>query len=549
MKTRNILLSIALVILVASFALAATSISISPSDLTFSQGSNNHSFIIENTGDDTVSISLPSNPTITQGSNQVTFNIAPNQALTNIAPGNTRAVNVSISGNLNSFNFGQYSTSANIVATNASGTNVSSQLNLQFVRSFCSNGAQGGNLSIKDIDLTSSGDDDETWQPLDNVEIEVEIENNGNEDVDDVQVEIALYDTSGDDFGDDLDFTSADEEQIDLGTIRDDDSETVTFEFTVPSDFDTGNYKLAIKAYSDDLGESKECIDSSSHLDNTFFNNVEVEKEDDEGKFILVDDIQMPAEATCGETITGSFNLVNVGNDNQDQIEVNIVNKELGINEEVTLREDLDEGDDKTIDFQFDLPQSATDKTYSIEFTPFYDYRNGNYRQESDESFTSSLRLIGCSSSSGNGNGQTGITASLASDAIAGKTLVVEATITNLGSTSSTFTIDADGYNSWADLRSVTPRVFTLNAGESKEVTFTFDVNTDAEGDQSFTIESDSSGQTESQEVQVSIESTSTSGSQLPGLLGNNSTLWIIGLVNLVLIILIIVVAIKLARR
>ncbi len=84
-----------------------------------------------------------------------------------------------------------------------------------------------------------------------------------------------------------------------------------------------------------------------------------------------------------------------------------------------------------------------------------------------------------------------------------------------------------------------------LNAGESRNVEFTFDVRKDASGNYNFHIETVSSeNQVERQPVSVSIEPQSAFG-----FLDGPSLPWLIGGLNLILIIIIIIVAVKVAKR
>jgi hypothetical protein len=133
----------------------------------------------------------------------------------------------------------------------------------------------------------------------------------------------------------------------------------------------------------------------------------------------------------------------------------------------------------------------------------------------------------------------------------AGKNVVVKAKITNTGSQRDTYVLDSTGYDSWATLDSISERLFTISPGESKDVTFTFKAKSDAAGAQKFTIGSLSSQTNTKQTREFSVEfpaKTSSSGS-LSLSLGNNTLLWVIGAVNLILIILIIIVAVRVSRR
>ena len=68
-------------------------------------------------------------------------------------------------------------------------------------------------------------------------------------------------------------------------------------------------------------------------------------------------------------------------------------------------------------------------------------------------------------------------------------------TITNLQSQRSTFVVGASSFQSWATLTGISERVLQLNPGESKDITFTFEVNKDEKGEQTFSIETISNEQ------------------------------------------------------
>jgi uncharacterized membrane protein len=124
----------------------------------------------------------------------------------------------------------------------------------------------------------------------------------------------------------------------------------------------------------------------------------------------------------------------------------------------------------------------------------------------------------------------------------------VTATITNLKSESATFTLDVFGFQSWASLEDISDRLLQLDSGESKDVTITFTVDEDASGEEEFTIGVVSEGISESRDVLVNIEGESTGG--VGGFsFGNNTYLWIIGIINVILIILIIIVAVRISSR
>ena len=462
----------------------------------------------------------------------------------------SRAINVTATSTSN-LKFGP--NTITITATESNGA--SAQLGLNLEKTFCKNGEVGENLTIEGFRIDTDGDEDDIWKPLNQVTVRVDVENNGDDRISNVYAELGLFDSNGRNVADDLDFDSIDDEQIKIGSIDDGDDESAVFEFTVPADFKEGSYRLAVKAYSkaSGLGEDVLCADSTPDFSAGFYEDITVEKEDDDGKLIAFDRLSLsPSEATCGSRAVLNFDIINVGTEDQDQVKITLVNTELGLSLSQEIKEDLDSGDSKSLSFTFNIPDRVASKTYVLRLGAEYDYRSGSYREVTTSPAEVTLRVL-CANAPNGDQSNVLITASLAQDseAKAGSKMTVNARITNTGLNASNFVIGARDYNSWATLDSISERLVLLQPGESRSITLTFDVNEDAsEGENTFTIEALSNGRTESREVAVDIEG--NGGAGRPAFfdaLRNNSLLWIIGLVNLVLIILIIVVAVRLSRR
>tara|TARA_Y100000310_G_C20674703_1_gene812309 strand:+ start:1029 stop:2954 length:1926 start_codon:yes stop_codon:yes gene_type:complete len=410
--------------------------------------------------------------------------------------------------------------------------------------SFCTAGNVGNNLTIIIDDIDNDGEGDtESWTLLDDIKVDVDVENIGDDDVDDVIIELGLFDSSGNNQVSDLEFESADEEEEQIGDLNDGKDETVTFRFKVPADFDDGDYKLIAKAYSDKTSQSSLCTQ-------TEFRNIDVERENQEERFVIVDNIDFSADrVTCGDSVTISYDVFNIGDEDQEQTRVNVKSNDLGIDTFTEIKQDLDQGDSEGLDFRFTVPQNLDDKTYAIEFTTEYDYnsRRDFYNEESEDTFVGFLEVIGCNIDAGNA-GSSGnafnVLATLSSDAKAGEQMVVSATVTNTLDQTRFISVDASGFGSWAELDSISERILNLRAGESAQVTFTFNIMNDASGQETFDIDLTSADLSESREVVVNVEE----GSSL-GFGGNSSLIWILGIINVVLILLIIVVAVIVSRR
>ncbi len=278
--------------------------------------------------------------------------------------------------------------------------------------SFCASGSKGTNLTITDVKLRSSGDDDEEWRLLDEVTIDVEVENTGTTDLEDIVVELGLFDSAGRNVAGKLDFSNDDEEKAEIDDLDDGDEEEVTFKFRVSGDMDDGNYKLALKAYSKKTGESNLCVDTSADLSDATFQQISVEREDDEGKFIAFQDLRVaPMDATCGDTVQVTAAAVNIGEDDQDRVKVSLSNPELKISLTQELRRGLDVGDDESVSFTFVVPEGSADKTYTFHMNAEYDYRNGVFRESLDAPHQVPVKVIGCAARAGAGQAPTSIQA------------------------------------------------------------------------------------------------------------------------------------------
>ena len=489
----------------------------------------------------TVNVTNTGNVALTNINLSSTGDFTPSFSANNfaLAAGVSRLVNVT--KNNTDFEFGD--NTITITSKDLTQTTATASLSYTVTDGFCSDG-EVGELEINEVEINTDGDDDDIWRPLDEVTVKVKVENtDGSDEIGDVVVELGLFDSDDNNVADDLTFNTGDEE-ISIGDLNDGDEESVTFVFKVPADFDAGDYKLSVKAYGDDDGEDEICTDESDDLDNDAYEEVEIESEDDEGKFIAFDNILVnPKEVTCGDTVSLSTSVFNIGDEDQDQVKVSLSNTNLKLDQEVEIKQGIEKGEKDFASFSFIVPQGLTDGTYQLALSSEYDYSNGEYREISDDSTKVSLKLIGCVPS--NKTKAAAISASLDTDSVrAGKDLEMTITITNTDSLSRTFVIDAKNFESWANLDNISDKLITLKSGESKEVKFKFKVLNSAEGEESFTVETVSGDKVDSRQVAVNIEKSSIFSS-----LTDNYLLWIIGIVNAVLIITIVVIAIRAARR
>lgn len=398
-----------------------------------------------------------------------------------------------------------------------------------------------GNLDLRidGIEVTKGFGEDEEIFPFDEVTVELEIENNGNEDIDDVVVRWALYDKeTGDEIMDGKE---------DKFKIKDGDEESMTFEFILDDNIedleDGKDYVFYVWATGEDdeFDGNKTCIHDSEE--------VEIIIESD---FAILYDIEYLETVACGSELQVSADVWNVGEEDQDEISVRVYNKDLGIDEQVEAG-DIDALEKEGISFLLKIPEDAEEKYHTLTFF-VYDEDGDLYENDFDDDkseFRLPLKIEGsCSVES---TTSAAVSASITSGGEAGKELVVTSTITNIGDESATYLVNAVGHADWAKLIKVEPSAITLESGESKEVAFTFEVSKDVSGDQIFQVEVISGTElVMEQPVSVLIEEAGLS--LLPGFMEDafsegNGMLWGLGILNIVLVLSIILVAIKVAKK
>ncbi|MDP4039892.1 MAG: putative S-layer protein [Candidatus Pacearchaeota archaeon] len=495
----------------------------------------NTSIIVTNTGSTTLPVIL---------SEVSNFGIVFNPQTFSLAGSAQQTINV-IMDALNTFNFGFN----NVVVKATSGT-ITTEETFQVKKSFCDFGQVGTNLSISKIDVQNNGNgEDHKWELLDEIEVEVEVENHNQDDDLDVVIELALFDSAGRNIADDLNYLSdsdGDEEKIELN-INDGDEEKRFFRFRVPADFDDGNYKLAVKVYNDEDGEDVDCRETSGNdLNRGFYQEIDIDRITEKDRMVIVDDIEIDSQASCGDIVTGEFTVFNIGNRDQDRVKVLMRNTALNLDQEFEIT-NLDEGEEETIQFRFNVPLNTANGNHRIDFRTLYEYDDGIYEEESEDTFITTLEILGCTGTTTLGDNPSGsalITAALTSSAKAGQEMTVDATITNIGTETAVYSVSVTGFSNWASLSSISEPSFTLNPGQSKTVAFAFNINKDSKGTQIFTIQTTSGDKIETQEVEINIES-----SKFEFSFSDNTWIWIIAAINIILIVLIIVVAVRLSRR
>ena len=545
MKTQNktlglVFFSMLVLVLAAGFASAITLTLSSPETLNPFKSST--SFVINS---DTIIDFTNTFPQLLiikdNEDNEVTLSITP---ASNISGVNSAIFNAEVIGVSTNFNLGKYSASIliNTVNSNDSTDNKSISVPLTFENTPNKNPNLGSNLEIfiDRISVDSGFGRNNQWFLLDEIEAKINVRNNGDDRIRRIVVEWGLYDLKNARW-----IVQGKESSFNL---NDGDEITLTLEFKLDrlSRIDISNkdnYKFYVWATGEDaeFGEEKTSVYDLEDIE------LVIERD-----FVILDNIKFSDLVNCGESVQISADVVNIGTRDQDSVSVRLVNARLGINQEIIIG-DMDVLDRESFEFLFRVPSEIEEGIYQIQVYVF-DEDKVNYQNSFNNKkslYTIPLRVSGSCVVSP----RLIISANLESGGEAGEELIVKALIANTATNLRIFEVSASGYENWADLTSVSPNLLTLNAGETKEVLFGFNVAEEASGTKSFDIRLIENGnvilsQPVSVPIQV-VEEPKGGFNFLTGnlVLGENWYLWGIGLVNVILFIIIIAVAVRLSRR
>jgi len=546
--TKSIFLFLSNIFLIITLINAATfSVTYTnPEPLTISNTET--SFNLINNGPQNINLVVILPPTISDNKGHQIIITSPSQLIfNNISQNqNTGEIKILYTGETSNFMIGEFTSNILVRAEEVgnSSNNLNLTIPLKFRNTFCKSGEKGTNLSITDVRIDNNDGEDDEWSPLDKINVKVKVENTGEDRIKNIYVELGLYDSTGKNIVKNLEDLK--DKKISLGTISEGKEETVQFDFRIPADFKEDDYFLVIKAYKS--GEESEiCTSSSSDLSNFYYHRISGVRETEVSKQIVLTDLVLsPEKAQCGEKVQVTGRVVNIGDeDYQDQVEVTLYNRELGLNLEKTLTRDFDQGDSDSVDFEFDVPKNSTEKVYTLEFRTYYDYLvdEDKYDITSDQKFTIPLKVEGNCVQQSLEN--VDISAELSPDtpeAIAGKQVIIKTNLKNLGNSPTTYSISIFGNSPWSSLVSIEPQTLTLNKGESGESLITLNIDNNVEGEKEFTIKATYGGKVTEKKVLIFITKPEVQFNKIIDHLKRNWFIYLIILANLILVIAIIIV-------
>ncbi|MBI4116620.1 putative S-layer protein [Candidatus Pacearchaeota archaeon] len=400
------------------------------------------------------------------------------------------------------------------------------------VISCVTSGDSNSQLTVDSLDLSveEGYGEDEEWYPLDLVNIDTNVDYSGDSDFEmkNIEVKWGLFDR-------DTNKWVIDDEEKDFDLEGGNDQD-VKLQFKLDEKID----KLAtgdIVAYAIATGEDEEFNDVKT------CEYVEARVSMKSENALILDNLQYPNTAVqCLEEVLVTADIWNIGDDKLENNYVLVNNKDLGlVNQKIEVG-DISDFDNSELSFTFTVPKGLIEKTYTVTFS-LYDEDDDIFEiADSEADFLVPLSVKGNCAISGTAS----VSANLESTSVvAGKEIVVTVSVKNTGDKTSEYVVSADGYSAWASSATISNGTFSLNAGESKDVSMTLQIKEGVSGEQKFNINVLSAGAVvTTQPVAITVQSGGFLDS-LVGSSGSGNFLWIIGALNVLLVLAIIVIAVR----
>ena len=526
-------------LVVLSLGFVSATLNLDKTDLTFNPSTtpSPQSITITNPDSTVKTLTFRSTLTIQGRSSSVTFNIAGNKVL-NATNNYTTTITLTPSAAISPyyFDYGVLYSEPFLVSYN-DGTDLQTVTVSIENNEYCDyfNINEDLSVNIRDVSVTGVGEDYK-WYPGDDIEISVKTENNGDADMENIELSWCLYDTDNNEC-----VISDTENSFDLDSG---DSDTSTIQFTInPDDLnsDVRDYQFVVGA----TGRITEGTNKGNYSCISDYKDISMQVEKN---LVILSKINIPDVAQCGSEIPISADVYNIGSKNQEDLSVLITSSALGINKKIDFSK-VKSFDKEKLDTTLTIPTGLQEKSYTLNFE-VVDSSGDVYQSDKTDVSSDYTALLNVQGSCVIIPTAT-ISATLISGGKAGEQTVIKATIINTGGqNSTTFNVAASGYTDWASSVKLDSNTITLSPGQSKEVSFTFDVNKDVSGDKTFYIEVVSNNEMiVRQPVPVTIQKSSSILSGLSGITGDNWYLWAIGALNIILVIVIIIVAVKVTKR
>lgn len=312
----------------------------------------------------------------------------------------------------------------------------------------CEDGKVGNDIEITDLDL-----DEDEYMIGEDIALDVDVDNNANKDLD-VNVEAFLWDVKEEDEIDSFDSDTMD--------INDGDSDVFEVDMSVPFDNDLdedGDFVILVKAFEDG-DEDTNCDVRRITVDITRENND-----------VIVRDVTVnPSVAEPGQSVEFSVEVLNAGSDDQDDVAIEVINTQLGVNLKSNPFdiERAGDSDDQTERFTVNIPENAQARDYS--FTVRVLDEDGDVYDRGEEFVTLTVA------------GQAKPTAELELvqsnfEVNTGSSANLLVTVRNTGTSAATYVIDVTPTGGWTNTVS---QIVSVEGDSEAQVTIPLSVKSDA---------------------------------------------------------------------
>ncbi len=490
---------------------SSATISFSGVPTTLSQNTTSFSFNVSSDLNETVNLSISGISNLIDSASSIVFGLSNFQVVLNDSNNRIANIVVSISkvGNFD-FRYDQYSTSLTAIG-NASVNTLNSNIKFQRSNYRCiTNDCNDNFLDVVDFEFDlfeGIGDEDDGFYPLDVMKIEFTVENEGSDDVENIDLFVCVYDKSTSKCIFDEDDFEFSDDGFDID--EDDDLDIIGTLFLNPDNLKAGNenYILFVTA----KGE----INSDGSLDgvSTYGYLLKEFKIITKDEFVILGEVELlNPVVNCGENVKISSSIWNVGDKDidSDELFLYIYSKDLKIDDIVEFSSDLDAMDFLDFEYSFNVPSGLTEgKDYLITFEIFSDdsiadkylYENG---QDTKAKYVYYLKVNGkCVVM------EPVINARLTGNAVVGEEMSINVNIVNPEKYSVNYKASISDYDSsLASLLSLNPETFTLLAGASTSLNVKFEPIGSGQFDFNIKL-TDSEGNVYTQPVSVDISGTS----------------------------------------
>ncbi len=383
----------------------------------------------------------------------------------------------------------------------------------------CEDGEVGDDLEISDLDL-----DEDEYFIGDKISLDVDVDNDGTKDLD-VNVEAFLYDVRQEDKLDDFD--------SDTTEIKDGDTELFEIELEFPFDNDLDeddDFIIFVKAFEDG-DEDTNCVQDMIDVD--------FERDDND---VVIEDVRVnPEVINPGENIEVAVDVLNVGNDDQDDASIEVINSQLRISQKSSKFDIERAGDDDSMTSRFTvkIPENAAVGDYTLTVRVLDEDEDAYDRGEEFVTITVSGQAEPEASSGSIEISQRSFNVD------AGTSFTMPVTISNPSGSRATYTLAVTPVGSWA---SSVSQIVSVEANSQSSLNVVLNAKSDAEaGSYTALVELKSGAETlASNTINVNVDSQTglepvTGGTVFRPVTDSNTVatvFWIIGDVALIVIII-----------